>query len=125
MYAIRSYYGRAIALQASHIAQHLALGVGLLQLVQQDIVQLAEPLHKLLRLHRLEARRHQPLEADVLRLQLKARLPGQDQQLAPHVLAGEILPGIRLGETPLPGPFHQGGEGHSAIVLLEQSYNFV
>ncbi len=110
----------AVVLEAGDVAQHLADPARPLEGGLDRVIQLFQPVHELIRAHLAQGDRHQVLQLDVGGVELETRLPRQNEQLAAHILAGEILAGIRLGQAVLPRLVHQFGEGASAVILLEQ-----
>ena len=65
-------------------------------------------------------RRHQRFHANLVRLNVIARLTRQNHQLTHHILTGEVDTRIRLGQPLLPGLIDKVGKRHSAIKLQEQ-----
>ncbi len=68
---------------------------------------------------RLAARCHQRLDANLIWLDVVARLAREDHQLALYILTGQVDVQIRLGQALLPRLAHQLGKKHRAVELQE------
>ena len=81
---------------------------------------LRQPRHEFLDRARGEAGRHQALHLHVTELERQAHLAAEDDELARHVHAREVVARIRLGEAALPRLAHDAGEAGAAVEDVEQ-----
>ncbi len=76
--------------------------------------------HELLDRAARQLRRYQAFHFHVLELQRQAHLAPQDDELACHVHARQVIARIRLGKAALARVLHDLGEAHPAVVDVEQ-----
>ena len=98
----------------------LAFGIGAPVTLLDLSVELGQPLQELLDFAADQAGRNQALHFDVIELQLQPNLAAEDDELARHVHARQIVARIGLGVTFGLRFAHDGRERNAAVVDIEQ-----